>query len=121
MSFAVARMRLSPYVEEQDAILARDHMLECLRAVGVDPETGGLDSLVLEMSTTKTATDRVKVIMDIVTHLCNESPNRCVQIVDVEDIAAGKGISALDTNSIIDRLRRNGDLYGPRTGVVSIS
>lgn len=121
IAYAIARMRLSRAVNQEDAEFARDHLMKCLEGFGVDPETGLLDSQVVELGISKTVTDKTKFILNTIRALAKDHQSGIVPIIEVEEVAAGKGISPDDANAIIDRMRRDGALFSPRQGTVKES
>lgn len=111
LSYACARMRLSNFVEARDAEQAVNIVMGTLSQVGVDPDTGELDSLVIEAGQSKTQFDRTKIVTDIVRSLSKISGKAMVSSVKEE--AARHGISSERTDMILDRLRSTGQLFYP--------
>lgn len=118
LSYACARMRLSDLVEACDAEKAVSLMMSTLSKVGIDQETGELDSLVIEAGNSKTAFDRTKLIKDIVKSLSSVTGKALV--ASVKEEAAKHGLSAERVDDILDRLRSNGDLCYPDWNCVKL-
>jgi len=103
---ASARLRLSSIAEKQDAQRAVNIMINCLKKVGVDPETGEWDIGTIELGNTKRYADRTKAVMKAIRDLSKHHFTG----VPLEEIIKESGIEADKVSEIIDRLRRDGDI-----------
>lgn len=116
---ASARLRLSNHVTLEDAQRAV-HMLEsCLKKVGMDPDTGFLDADIIATGMAKSTRDRTKSILDIIREVSKEMQGSAPKDV-ILDRAVEIGIDRMKAEEIIDRLRRDGDIFEPRPGTLKL-
>jgi replicative DNA helicase Mcm len=104
---ASARLRLSSVAEKQDAQKAANIMVNCLKKVGVDPETGNWDIGMIELGNTKRSMDRTRKILETIRELSKHH----LTGVPLEEIGRESGIEADKVTEIVDRLRCDGDIY----------
>lgn len=118
MSEASAKIRLSPKVTRRDSERAIKLLMSCLEQVGYDRETGKID--IDRISTGMGASQRSKIfgVKEIIQNL-ETAHGKMIPIDDVIKAAQEKGISENETTEIIDRLKRQGDVYEPRRGFIS--
>jgi len=116
---ASARLRLSDKVTLEDAKRVVKILESCLRKVGVDPETGFLDADIIASGTTKSTRDRTKSVMDIIRDISKENRGPAPK-EDVLDRAEEQGIERAKAEEIIDRMRRDGDVFEPRPGMLKL-
>ncbi len=116
---ASARLRLSPKVTLEDARRVVKILEACLRKVGVDPETGFLDADIIASGTTKSTRDRTKSVMDIIRDVSREQQGPASREA-VLDRAEELGIERSKAEEIIDRMRRDGDVFEPRPGMLKL-
>jgi replicative DNA helicase Mcm len=116
---ASARLRLSDKVTSKDSERVVRILEACLRKVGVDPESGLLDVDVITTGMTKSSRDRTKSVMDIIREICRENQGPAPRDA-VLDRAESLGMDRKRAEEIIDRLRRDGDLFEPRPGMLRL-
>ncbi len=116
---ASARLRLSDKVTLADAQRVVKILEACLRKVGVDPETGFLDADIIASGTTKSTRDRTKSVIDIIRDVSRESQGPASRDA-VLDRAEELGIERAKAEEIIDRMRRDGDVFEPRPGMLKL-
>lgn len=116
---ASARLRLSDKVTLADAQRVVKILEACLRKVGVDPETGFLDADIIASGTTKSTRDRTKSVIDIIRDVSKESQGPASRDA-VLDRAEELGIERAKAEEIIDRMRRDGDVFEPRPGMLKL-
>ncbi len=116
---ASARLRLSDKVTLEDAQRVVKILESCLRKVGVDPETGFLDADIIASGTTKSTRDRTKTVMDIIRDISKENKGPAPK-EDVLIRAEELGIERAKAEEIIDRMRRDGDVFEPRPGILKL-
>lgn len=109
---AAARMRLSETIEPQDADLVIEIVTNCLKDVGVDPETGEFDADMVEASTSKTQRDRIQQLKDIVDELEMEY-DEGAPTSKVIEVAVSNGMTKQKVNKEIENLKGKGELYEP--------
>jgi replicative DNA helicase Mcm len=109
LSEASARARLSHTVEEQDAELATDLMMESLSQVARDPEGGGFD---MDYATGRASAPSQQARIDTI-----------IQILDQRNdpVARKEFQNAIDApdekiESAIETLKNKGEIYEPQTG-----
>ncbi len=116
---ASARLRLSDKVTLDDAKRVVKILEACLRKVGVDPETGFLDADIIASGTTKSTRDRTKSVIDIIRDVSREQQGPAPRNA-VLDRAEELGIERAKAEEIIDRMRRDGDVFEPRPGMLKL-
>lgn len=119
LSEASARLRLSNEITMDDAERAIRISYECLKKVGVDPETGYLDADIIATGQTKTTRDKTKVIMDIVRDLSKEQQG-IARMDDVLVQAEVQGIDKSRAEEIIKRLKQDGSVMEPKHGLLKL-
>jgi len=113
---ASAKARLSQRVEEEDAERAISLMRYVLQEVYVDKETGKLDSDVIYVGQPKSRVDKLRTMLEIISAL-----EKRLDMVPVEDVvkeANSMGIDEHYARQLVEVLRRQGDLYEPKTGFI---
>jgi len=118
MTEASARLRLSNKAELQDAEKAVGLLDFCLRLVAFDEETGTFDIDRVASDTTASERNKITVIRDII----NELESLLGQVIPAEDItkkAQERGIKLADIDEILEKMKRKGDIYEPRSGFYS--
>lgn len=117
LSQASARLRLQDTVELKDAKNAVKLLSSCLHDVGVDTETGELDidRIVTGISTSQR--NRIFVIRDIIKELEAKFGTN-VPIADIIDIAKGRGLEESKVEEIIEKMRRDGEIFEPKHGII---
>jgi len=118
MTEASARLRLSNKAELQDAEKAVGLLDFCLRLVAFDEETGTFDIDRVASDTTASERNKITVIRDII----NELESLLGQVIPAEDItkkAEERGIKLADVDEILEKMKRKGDIYEPRSGFYS--
>lgn len=113
MSEAYAKARLSEEIEREDAKGGIDLLTHCLKQVGVDPETGEFDIDRIESGMTSSQRGKIRSVMKIIDSLSSEV-GKAVPTEDVIAEAEAEGIS--DVENIITKLKREGEIFEPKTG-----
>ncbi len=116
---ASARLRLSNKVTKEDAQRVIKILEACLKKVGVDPDTGFLDADIIATGMTKSTRDRTKSVMDVIRDISKEQQGPAPKDA-VLDRAEMLGIDRAKAEEIIDRLRRDGDVFEPRPGMLKL-
>ncbi len=113
-----ARVRLSQKVARSDAKKAISILRYCLMQVGFDHETGQID--IDRISTGIPASTRNKIV--IIRDIISEIEGRGKKVIPIEDItseASEKNITEAQVEEIIEKLKREGEIYEPRRGWIS--
>jgi replicative DNA helicase Mcm len=108
---ASARIRLDETVRVKDAERVIELVLDSLKQVGVDPETGQFDADVVETGTTKTQRDRITMVKNYIEELELEHEDGA-PIEEVLDLAEEK-YSRTKVIGDIDKLKEEGQAYEP--------
>lgn len=116
---ASARLRLSDKVTLEDAQRVVKILESCLRKVGVDPETGFLDADIIATGMAKTTRDKTKTIIDIIKDILKDNPSGA-QMDIVLDEAVAQGIARNKAEEIIGRLRRDGQIFEQKSGLMKL-
>lgn len=116
---ASARLRLSHNVTLDDAQRVIKILESCLKKVGIDPDTGFLDADIIATGMAKSTRDRTKSMMDIIRDISKELQGPAPRDA-VLDRAEQLGIDREKAEEIIDRLRRDGSLFEPRSGMLRL-
>lgn len=118
MSEASARVRLADRVVKKDARRAIELLTFCLLEVGFDRETGRIDIDRISTGIPASKRDKIYAIKEIISEL-EGTIGKTIPIDDVLKAAVEKGIGESDVEEIIEKLKREGDLFEPRYGFVS--
>ena len=116
---ASARLRLDDTVNVQDAERVIELVLDSLKQVGVDPETGQFDTDVVETGTTKSQRKRIKMVKNTIKELELEyedgAPRDEVLDKVKDDYSRTKVIGD------IDKMKEKGEAYEPNDGHIRLS
>lgn len=111
---ASARTELREEVVEKDAQRAIDILTYCLQQIGVDPETGDYDIDMIESGVSSSQRNRLQTIKQIIrSQGGDDSP---VEVEEVIETAKNEGLDQDKAEEIINRLKREGDLWEPQPG-----
>jgi len=121
LSEASARIRLSEEVTVEDATRAIHIIDQYLRRVGMDRETGRIDIDIIATGISHSQHDRMRMIMDIIQRLCNESKDGNAARGDIIQEAEIEGMESSKVEEVLDRLKRNGQIYEPALGKYKIT
>ncbi|MBY6287345.1 AAA domain-containing protein [Nanohaloarchaea archaeon H12] len=115
ISEASARAELSDKVTETDAERAIDILKYSLEQVGVDPETGEFDADIIESGVSSSQRNRLQSVKRIIDDLAGDSE---AEIEEVLEKADEEGFDKEQAEDVIDRLKRDGELYEPKQGYI---
>ena len=118
---ASARVRLSNKVTVEDAERAISIIDQYLRRVSLDRETGKFDIDIIATGISHTQQERMRAIMDIIRRICEESKDGNAARADIIKEAEIAGIETSKTEEILERLKRNGQIYEPVIGKYKIT
>ena len=113
-----AKIRLSDKVTRKDADRAIRLLTYCLMQVGFDKETGRIDIDRISSGIGASQRSKIFAIREIIQDL-EPAHGKMVPLDDVIKAAADKGITENEALEIIERLKRQGDIYEPRRGFIS--
>ncbi|MGA9100347.1 MAG: minichromosome maintenance protein MCM, partial [Methanotrichaceae archaeon] len=117
---ASARLRLSNNVMMEDAERAIRIFIACMRKVGIDPDTGLLDVDVISTGISKSTRDKTKLMKDIIGDISKENQGLAPKDA-VLDRAEEIGIERSRAEEIIERFKRDGDIFEPRIGMLKLT
>ena len=110
---ASARAKLKDEVEVEDAEQAIDLLTYSLKLVGMDPETGEFDIDMIESGVSSSQRNRLQTIKHIIEELADGDS---AEIEEVLERADEEGISEDKAEEIIEKLKREGELFEPQQG-----
>lgn len=116
---ASAKTRLSKTVTKKDARRAIDLLHYCLTLIGLDAETGKFDIDRIATGITASQRGSIHTIKEIITELEKALSSKVIPMDDLVREAEIKGISESKTEEIVEGLKRKGDLFSPKVGLIS--
>jgi replicative DNA helicase Mcm len=114
---ASARIRLNPTVTKNDAKEAIKLLKNCLQQVGIDTETGELDIDRIVTGITTSQRNKIFTIRDIINEL-GDRFGANIPIADVIDAAKLRGIEETKIEEILEKMRRDGEIFEPKHGII---
>ncbi|MEM4390882.1 MAG: minichromosome maintenance protein MCM [Candidatus Diapherotrites archaeon] len=114
LSEASAKVRLSDFVERQDAERAIRLVKTSLQDLVTDPETGKIDIDIITVGQTHTMLTNLKKVLNIIKEKATE-----LDMVPIEEIineGKAQGIEADKVRDLLTKLAEKGDVYCPRNG-----
>ncbi|AEF96555.1 ATP-binding protein [Methanotorris igneus] len=115
-----AKARLSRKVEEEDAKAAISIIEECLKQIAYDPETGTFD-IDKVAGTPKSKMQKMDVILDIIKELSALNDNNLAAEDEIIEKAQEYGISEIECEDLLEKLKKNGEIFSPRFGYYRIT
>ncbi|MBI4453836.1 ATP-binding protein [Candidatus Woesearchaeota archaeon] len=117
LSEAYAKLRLGDKVTRKDAKKAKAMLEYCLQQVGMDPETGKIDIDRISTGVSTTERSRIVIVRELINEL-EETLGKNIPLQTVIDAAKEKGIEEDKTMELIEKMKRNGDLFEPKRGEI---
>jgi replicative DNA helicase Mcm len=111
---AASRVRLSSKTTLEDANRAIRLVKASLKQAGMDTETGKVDIDKIMVGVTKSQRDKINEILDIIREL--EREYKTAKKAEITERAEERGISERNTEELIDKLKRDGNIYEPKHG-----
>jgi len=118
LSEANARIRLSEEVTRKDAKRAINLLEYSLMEVGFDRETGKIDIDRIATGVSASARSNILIVKEIVNEL-EEKIGKTIPIDDVVAAAKERGIEEDKVEEVIEKLKRTGDVFEPKPGLIS--
>ncbi|MFA5796728.1 MAG: minichromosome maintenance protein MCM [Candidatus Woesearchaeota archaeon] len=118
LSEASAKTRLSNKVTKPDAKRAIELVHFCLTQIGVDPETGKLDIDRITTGITASQRSTISTVKEIILELETQIGKQ-IPVDDIIMKAKDRGMDQEKTEEILDRLRKAGDIFSPKSGFIS--
>jgi replicative DNA helicase Mcm len=114
LSEASARVRLSNIVTLEDAKRTIRIVMNCLKNVGVDPETGALDADILASGTSMSQRNKIKLLKDIIKKVSDRHPGSKAPLEEVYAEAESEhGIDRGHAEEYIKKMKQRGDILSP--------
>ncbi|MBT3303713.1 minichromosome maintenance protein MCM [Candidatus Woesearchaeota archaeon] len=117
LSEGMSRMKLSNKVTRKEAKMAIELLHNCLSQVGVDPETGKIDTDIITTGISTSQRGKIIQIKEIVADLENRL-GKPISLENVVKEAGEKDISRSACEEAIEKLRRSGDIFEPKPGFI---
>ena len=117
LSEAFAKTSLSETVTKENALKAIELLHYCMSQIGVDPETGNIDMDIITTGVSSSTRSTIMSVKDIISEL-EEKLGKSIPIEDIINSAKEKKISADKIDEIIERLKRSGDIFTPKPGII---
>ncbi len=115
---ASARIRLSDKVTKKDAQRAVELLKNSMKEVMFDVETGKFDIDRITTGITATQRNQIALIRRVIDSL-TEKIGKNIPIQDIMSEAEAEGIDRAKTEEIIDNLKKKGDVFEPKPGLIS--
>ena len=103
---------------KKDAIRAIELVHYCLSQIGLDPETGKIDIDRLATGISASQRNEILIIREVINEL-EKVLGKTIPVEDIEREAEIRGMERERVNEIIEKLKRSGDVFSPRHGVIS--
>ncbi|MEM4248645.1 MAG: minichromosome maintenance protein MCM, partial [Candidatus Nanoarchaeia archaeon] len=117
LSEASARIRLSDKVTKKDAERAIALLRSSMEQVAMDTETGKFDIDRIATGITATQRNQIAIIRRIIDSL-SEKVGKNIPIQDILTEAEAESIDRLKAEDILDNLKRKGDVFEPKPGLL---
>ncbi len=114
-----ARVRLSKEVTRADAKRAIALLKHCLTQVGIDPETGEIDIDRISTGISASTRNKIVTIKEIISVLEQRVEGKTIPIEDIVAEALEKGITEDKVEEVIDKMKREGEIFEPRRGFIA--
>lgn len=118
---AHARLHLREEATLEDAEAAIRLVNNSVEKAGFDPEKGEVDLTNWYRQAPRTLKDQMEAAVKIVTRLGNVTDGGVAVLTDVEEQMGRAGIEPTWVGRVLDALVRDGAIYYPRPGVVSLT
>jgi replicative DNA helicase Mcm len=119
LSEAYARLRLSPFVEEQDALLAIKVIRDSWKGLK-DPTTGKQDIDMFNVGKGDAQKDRIKTLIKIIEEISKEYGGKAADELIIAR-AIEKNIKQITTEKEIKHLKESKVCWTPEQGYTAIS
>ena len=108
---SVARLHLSDEITMEHVKITEDLVWASLEDLGIDPETGELDSSIRESGVSRTQAERYELIQDIVTRLTEDGSEEVSEATVATFAKEEFDLSPSATKHILAKLLDSGDIY----------
>jgi len=118
LSEGSARIRLSNKVTRKDARKAIELLKSCLMEVGIDPETGQIDIDRISTGITASTRNKILIIRDLIVEMEEKSGKKVIKMEDLIAEADDKNIDERSLRDIIEKLKKEGEVFEPKSGSI---
>ncbi|MEK6807395.1 MAG: minichromosome maintenance protein MCM [Nanoarchaeota archaeon] len=118
LSEASAKVRLSDKVTKRDAQRAVSLLKSSMKEVAYDTETGKFDIDRITTGITATQRNQISTVRKIIDSL-HERVGKNIPMQDILTEAESEGIERGKTEEILDNLKKKGDIFEPKPGLIS--
>lgn len=108
-----ARITLSDKITRKDTQRAIGLLKHCLNQVGIDPDTGQFDIDRISTGITSATRNKILIIRDIINNL-EATGSKTIPIDDIIIEAENKGINETAAMEILEKLKREGEVFEPK-------
>ncbi len=116
LSEANCKIRLGKEVTAEDAKRAIKLQQECMKQVGLDPDTGKVDIDKVEGRTPKSERDKARVLIEILKELSDEYGGRVPTNILIDEMSDKYNVSEDKIEQIITKLKQQGLIFEPSSG-----
>lgn len=121
LSQAVAKAHLKDKVTEEHVEQAKEVLWFSLSQLAIDPETGTLDTDRLTMSISSSKRNLIKSIVREIKEECEALKEKMVSEQTIlNNIKSSFEIESEDFFEIVDKLKKEGDIYEPKKGFLAL-
>ncbi len=116
LSEANCKIRLGEKVTADDAKRAIKLQQDCMKQVGLDPDTGKVDIDKVEGRTPKSERDKARVVLDVIKELSDEYGGRVPVSILSDEVSDRYNVSEEKVQQIITKLKQQGLVFEPASG-----
>ena len=117
LSQASAKIKLKNEVTTEDSRKAINLVKFYLQQVGMDTETGAIDIDRIVTGITTSTRNKIHTVQEILRELEGRYGSN-IPLQDVIDAAKDRGLDESKTEEIIEKMRRNGEIFEPKHGIL---
>lgn len=118
MSEAGAKIRMDTEVRKEDAHRAIELLEFCLSQIAKDSDTGKIDIDIISSGITSSKRNKIHIIKEIINELENTF-GKAIPLEEVNEKAKESNMKSSTVEEIIQELKRNGDIFEPKRGIIS--
>ena len=115
---ASARIRLDDKVTKKDAKRAIELLRYCLMNVGYDHQTKQIDIDIISTGIPASERSRIFVVREIINDL-ESRIGKNIPIAEILEMAKSKNIKDEQVEEILEKLKREGEIFEPQRGIIS--
>jgi replicative DNA helicase Mcm len=121
LSEASSRVRLSNIITLEDAERTIRIVMNCLKNVGIDPDTGALDADIIASGTSMSQRNKIKILKDVIRKVCEKYPgNEGAPLEEVYAEAENHRIDRVHAEGTIKKMATEGELFRPKPDRIKV-